>query len=558
LRAIVESADRADNWKGVRTLKDTFVKNAANHVPLTPSGFLIRTADVHPNRTAVSYGSTKYTYFELRERCLRLASALVARGIERGDVVSILAPNVPAHLEAHFGVPMAGAVLHSVNIRLDAPAIAFMLCHGGSRLLIADAEFLPLARAAVAMSGSPIEIIAIEDPSVAADVTAFKTYEELLEGGDATFDPITPADEWDAIALNYTSGTTGNPKGVVYHHRGAYLNAIGNTLAWSLGQHPVYLWTLPLFHCNGWCFPWTITLLAGTHVCIRKLDEETLINAMAEEGVTHLSGAPIVLSRIVNAPSSLVERLPRGLAMMVAGAPPTAAVITAAERVGLTVTQTYGLTEVYGPCVVCEWNDKWDDLPLADRARIKARQGVRYHLQDAMDVFDPLTMTPITSDGTTLGEIMIRGNIAMKGYLDNPAATDEAFAGGWFHTGDLAVKHPNGYVEIRDRSKDIIISGGENISTVEVEGVLTEHPGILEAAVVARRDEKWGETPCAFVTCRPGFELDKAEIMAFCRDRLAHFKVPKTIIFGDIPKTATGKVQKFVLREQANALDGRE
>lgn len=535
-----------------------FTKNPANYVPLTPIGFLDRSADVHPHRTAIRYGSQSYTYSEIRDQCRRLASALVRRGIERGDVVSILAPNVPAHVEAHFGVPMAGAVLHSINMRLDAAAIAFMLGHGGSKLLIVDIEFLPLAKAAVEISGLPIAIIVIEDASVVGDAAGFTTYEELVETGDAAFETIMPADEWDAIALNYTSGTTGNPKGVVYHHRGAYLNAVGNTLAWNLGQHPVYLWTLPLFHCNGWCFPWTITLLAGTHICLRKLDEETLIDAIVDEGVTHLCGAPIVLSRIVNAPPSLVERLPRGLAMMVAGAPPTAAVIAAAEKMGLTVTQTYGLTEVYGPCVVCEWNEEWDELPLAERARLKARQGVRYHLQDAMDVLDPLTMTPIADDGATLGEIMIRGNIAMKGYLENPAATDEAFAGGWFHTGDLAIKHPNGYVEIRDRSKDIIISGGENISTVEVEGVLTEHTGILEAAVVARRDEKWGETPCAFVTRRPGCEVDEAEIMAFCRDRLAHFKVPKTIIFGDIPKTATGKVQKFVLRDQANALESSE
>lgn len=450
-------------------------------------------------------------------------------------------------------MPMAGAVLHSINIRLDVVTIAFMLGHAGSRVVLADAEFLPLARAAVQTLGSPIEIIAIEDPSVVADVAGFTTYEALLAGGDPLFKPLTPVDEWDAIALNYTSGTTGDPKGVVYHHRGAYLNALANTLAWSLGQHPVYLWTLPLFHCNGWCFPWTITLLAGTHVCIRRLDEEALIGTIAEEKVTHLAGAPIILSRIVNAAPAQVERLPRGLAMMVAGAPPTAAVIAAAERIGLTVTQTYGLTEVYGPCVVCEWKDEWNELPPADRARLKARQGVRYHLQESMDVLDPITLAPVAPDGVAVGEIMIRGNIAMKGYLDNPAATDEAFAGGWFHTGDLAVKHPEGYVEIRDRSKDIIISGGENISTVEVEGVLTEHPGVLEAAVVARRDEKWGETPCAFVTLRPGCDLKPSEIIAFCRHKLAGYKVPKTVIFGDIPKTATGKVQKFVLREQANA-----
>ena len=536
-------------------MKDILLKNTANHVPLTPVGFLFRTADVHPERLAVTYGPRRYSYAELRDRCLRFASALSGRGIKRGDVVSILAPNVPAHLETHFGVPMAGAVLHSVNIRLDAASIAFMLRHAGSKMLIVDIEFLSLARAALDDSHIQIELVVIEDPSIVADVSQLLTYETLIESGDAAFDPLMPADEWDAIALNYTSGTTGDPKGVVYHHRGAYLNAVSNTLAWGLREHPVYLWTLPLFHCNGWCFPWTITALAGTHVCLRRLDVETIITTIDEEGVTHLSGAPIVLSRIVNAPASLVERLPRGLAMMVAGAPPTATVIAAAEQVGLSVTQTYGLTEVYGPCVVCEWKEEWDELPSTERARIKARQGVRYHLQEAMDVIDPISMTPVAPDGTTIGEIMIRGNIVMKGYLDNPAGTAEAFADGWFHTGDLAVKHPDGYVEIRDRSKDIIISGGENISTVEVEGVLMEHPGILEAAVVARRDEKWGETPCAFVTCRPGVDLDRSEIIAFSRDRMAGFKVPKTIIFGDIPKTATGKVQKFLLREQANALD---
>jgi fatty-acyl-CoA synthase len=551
----MERALNREDQREVRELKDILPKNTANHVPLTPVAFLFRTADVHPERLAVKYGPRRYSYAELRDRCLRFASALSGRGIKRGDVVSILAPNVPAHLEAHFGVPMAGAVLHSVNIRLDAANIAFMLRHAGSKMLIVDIEFLPLARAALNDSHSQIELVVIEDPSIVADVSQLFTYETLIETGDAAFAPLMPADEWDAIALNYTSGTTGDPKGVVYHHRGAYLNAVSHTLAWDLGQHPVYLWTLPLFHCNGWCFPWTITALAGTHVCLRRLDAETVITTIAEEGVTHLSGAPMVLSRIVNAPASLVERLPRGLAMMVAGAPPTATVIAAAEQVGLSVTQTYGLTEVYGPCVVCEWKEEWDELPSTERARIKARQGVRYHLQEAMDVIDPISMTPVAPDGTTIGEIMIRGNIAMKGYLDNPAGTAHAFADGWFHTGDLAVKHPDGYVEIRDRSKDIIISGGENISTVEVEGVLMEHPGILEAAVVARRDEKWGETPCAFVTCRPGVDLDRSEIIAFARDRMAGFKVPKTIIFGDIPKTATGKVQKFLLREQANALD---
>lgn len=536
-------------------MNDEFVKTAANYVPLSPSGFLLRSADVHPDRMAVVYGAVRWTYAQFRERCLRLASALVASGLRRGDVVSILAPNVPAHLEAHFGVPMAGAVLHSINIRLDVPTVAFMLGHAGTRLLLADVEFLPLARAAVAEAGLRIDIIAIEDPSIVADVAGLTTYEALLQKGDPQFAPLAPQDEWDAIAVNHTSGTTGKPKGVVYHHRGAYLNALANTLAWNLRPHSVYMWTLPLFHCNGWCFPWTITLLAGTHVCIRRLDEEALIDAIAEHRVSHLAGAPIILSRIVNAAPAQIARLPRGLDMMVAGAPPTAAVIAAAEQAGVAVTQTYGLTEVYGPCVVSEWKSEWNDLPPDDRARLKARQGVRYHIQESMDVLDPLTMAPVAADGAAIGEIMIRGNIAMKGYLDDPEVTSQAFAGGWFHTGDLAVKHPDGYVEIRDRSKDIIISGGENISTVEVESVLAQHPAVLEAAVVARRDETWGESPCAFITLRPDCAATPLEIMAFCRERLAGYKVPKTVVFGDIPKTSTGKVQKFALREQANVLN---
>lgn len=535
-------------------MEDTLEKVAANYVPLSPISFLARTAQVYPDRVAVRYGDLSFSYAELQIRCTRLASALASRGINRGDVVSILAPNVPAHLEAHFGVPMAGAVLHSINIRLDAPTIAFMLGHAGSRLLIVDAEFLPLVQEAVDLMDSSIELVVIEDPSVEADIGDRQSYETLLQSGDDGFKPLGPLDEWDAIALNYTSGTTGNPKGVVYHHRGAYLNAIGNTLAWNLSGHPTYLWTLPMFHCNGWCFPWTITALAGTHVCLRRVDSEPILTAITETGVTHLAGAPIVLSRIVSAPESMLEELTPGLQMMVAGAPPTPTVIAAAERIGLVVTQTYGLTEVYGPCVVCEWKEEWDELPLSDRARLKARQGVRYQMQESLDVLNPASMDPVPADGLTMGEIVIRGNIAMKGYLANPSATEEAFKGGWFHTGDLAVKHPDGYVEIRDRSKDIIISGGENISTVEVEAVLVEHPGILEAAVVAKPHDRWGEVPCAFIVARPGAELEADEIIAFCRARLAHFKAPKFIVFSDIPKTSTGKVQKFVLREKAKSL----
>ncbi|MEC3947809.1 AMP-binding protein [Sphingobium sp. HWE2-09] len=529
-------------------------KVAANYMPLSPIGFLARTAQVYPDRVAVRYGDLSVSYHELQKRCIRLASALVSAGINRGDVVSILAPNIPAHLEAHFGVPMAGAVLHSINMRLDASTVAFMLQHASSRLLIVDAEFLPLAQNALLLMEGTIELIVVEDPAVDAGIGGRRAYETLLQSGDDSFVPLGPADEWDAIALNYTSGTTGDPKGVVYHHRGAYLNAIANTLAWNLSGHPTYLWTLPMFHCNGWCFPWTITALAGTHVCLRRVDSESIVDAITRTGVTHLAGAPIILSRIVGAPDEMQRTLPSGLHMMVAGAPPTPTIIAEAERLGLTVTQTYGLTEVYGPCVVCEWKEEWDELPLPDRARLKARQGVRYQMQESLDVLDPETMTAVPADGLTMGEIMIRGNITMKGYLGNPKATAEAFSGGWFHSGDLAVKHPDGYVEIRDRSKDIIISGGENISTVEIEAVLVEHPGILEAAVVAKRDKRWGEVPCAFVTARPGIELDAEDVIALCRARLAHFKVPKFIVIADIPKTSTGKVQKFVLREKANAL----
>jgi fatty-acyl-CoA synthase len=438
-------------------MQDDFRKGGANFVPLSPIDFLSRTAALYPDRIAVRYDLLSYSYADLERRCRLLASALMRSGIGRGDVVSILAPNTPAHLEAHFGIPMAGAVIHSINTRLDPAGIAFMLKHGESQLLLVDAELVPLAQAALAQLEAPIPFVVIEDDASATDVIA-QRYEAFLLSGDPDFEGIEPVDEWDAIALNYTSGTTGDPKGVVYHYRGAYLNAIGNSLAWGLGRFPVYLWTLPMFHCNGWCFPWTITSLAGTHVCLRRVEAGPIIEAIVENRVSHFAGAPLVLSRVVNAPDDLRTRIPPGLRMMVAGAPPAAAVIAAAAEVGLEVTQTYGLTEVYGPCVVSEWKPEWDELPKPERARLKARQGVRYHLQRDVDVLDPETMTPVAADGNVMGEIMIKGNIVMKGYLKNPAATDHAFAGGWFHTGDLAVKHPDGYVEIRDRSKDVIIS----------------------------------------------------------------------------------------------------
>jgi fatty-acyl-CoA synthase len=529
-----------------------FEQTPANYVPLTPVSLLKRTAMVHPDRAAVVYGEISFSYVEFLARCTALASALRERGIKSGDVVSILAPNTPCHLEAHFGVPMAGAVLHSMNTRLDAATISFMLAHSESRLVIVDIEYVDLVRKALATMKAPPPLVVVEDHHFSRHVGSEPIYQKLLEGACEVELPELE-NEWDAIALNYTSGTTGDPKGVVYHHRGAYLNAVANVLAWGMVGHPTFLWTLPLFHCNGWCMPWTITALAGTHICLRRVDTDVMIDALVKHEVTHLAGAPIILSRLVNAPEPFHSRLPRGVRMMVAGAPPAAAVIGAAESLGWEVTQTYGLTEVFGPCVVCEWKDEWNELPLARRAELKSRQGVRYELQEAVEVLDPDTMEEITADGETLGEIMIRGNLVMKGYLKNDKATSESFAGGWFHTGDLAVKHPDGYIEIRDRSKDIIISGGENISSIEVEGILLNHSAVLEAAVVARRDEKWGERPCAFVVLRPDVAATPAEIEEFCRSNLAKFKVPTVVICTEIPKTSTGKVRKTELRQLANA-----
>lgn len=541
--------------KRVPDRESVFARQAANHVPLTPLSFLERTAEVHPERIAVRYGSLSQTYGELVHRCRRLASGLRNAGVAYGDVVSILAPNTPAHLEAHFGIPMAGAIIHSINTRLDAPTIAYMLRHGRSRLLLVDDELLKLARQAVALLEIPVPIIRIADAAIDPLPGDETRYEDFLMAAPSSSPPDAITDEWDTLALNYTSGTTGNPKGVLYHHRGGYLNAIGNTLAWSMDRNPVYLWTLPMFHCNGWCFPWTITALAGTHVCLRNVDGASIARAIVEESVTHLCGAPIILARAIDPPRDLADRIPHGVKVMVAGAPPASAVIERAEGMGFDVTQTYGLTEVYGPCVVSEWKAEWDDLPPADRAVRKARQGVRYHLQDGVDVLDPHTLAPVARDGAVLGEVMIRGNIAMKGYLDDPAATELAFAGGWFHTGDLAVRHLDGYIELKDRSKDIIISGGENISTIEVESVLFEHPAVSEAAVVAMPDPVWGEVPCAFVTLKPDQEADSQAIIAFCRTKLARFKAPRRVIFGELPKTATGKVQKYVLRENARAVE---
>ncbi|MGA7864418.1 MAG: acyl-CoA synthetase [Stellaceae bacterium] len=527
-------------------------KNAANYVPLTPIGFLVRSAAVYPNRLAVVHGERRYSWREALERCRRLASALAARGVGRGDTVAVMAPNIPEAFEAHFGVPMAGAVLNALNIRLDPDTIAFILRHGEAKVLITDSEFAPVVALALAqLDQKPIVIDIADAVGPGGERLGEIDYEDFLATGDPGFPEVTPEDEWEAIALNYTSGTTGNPKGVVYHHRGAYLNALGNVLVWGMRQHPVYLWTLPMFHCNGWCFPWTITAMAGTHVCLRRVEAAAIYEAIAREGVTHLCGAPVVMNMLLNAEPELRGSLDRRIEMMTAGAPPPAAVIEGMEALGFHITHVYGLTEVYGPAVVCAWHDEWDALPAAERARLKARQGVTYPVLDELTVADPVTLQPVAPDGATMGEVLVRGNVVMKGYLKNPRATEEAFAGGWFHSGDLGVMHADGYIELKDRSKDIIISGGENISTIEVEDVLYRHPAVLEAAVVARPDPMWGETPCAFVTLKPDAAATAEEIIAFCRDHLARFKAPRTVIFGTLPKTSTGKIQKFALRERA-------
>ena len=531
-------------------------KNPANYVPLSPLTFLERAAAVYPEYPAVIHGQTRYTWRQSYDRCRRLASALQARGIQRGDTVAIMGLNTPATFEAHFGVPMIGAVLNALNTRLDAQTIAFILEHGEAKILLTDRELSPIISQALSLLENPPPVIDIDDPlGEGGDLLGEKNYEALLAEGDPNFVWRLPVDEWQAISLNYTSGTTGNPKGVVYHHRGAYLNAVSNVLDWELGKHPVYLWTLPMFHCNGWCFPWTLAAVVGTNVCLRKVRVEAIYELIATEKVTHYCGAPIVHNMLANAPQALRDKKQHQVKGLVAAAPPPAAVLAAMEKNGFQITHVYGLTETYGPAVVCEWHEAWNDRPLEERAQLKARQGVRYHMLEALTVADPDTLEPVPADGRTLGEVMFRGNNVMMGYLKSPTATEAAFEGGWFHSGDLGVMHPNGYIELKDRSKDIIISGGENISTIEVESVLYKHPAVLEAAVVARPDETWGETPCAFVTLKEGaLETTEAELIDFCRNNLAHFKTPKTVVFGPLPKTSTGKVQKFKLREQAKAL----
>ncbi len=532
-------------------------RTAANYAPLTPLTFLERTASIYPDRVAVVHGRLRRSYAELNERCRRLAAGLAGLGVRPGETVAVMAPNIPALLEAHYGVPMAGAVLNALNYRLDAATIAFILDHGKARVLLADTELAPVLRQALALTTRSIQVVDIQDDAFAGPHERLGriTYEELLAGADAAFVPYLPMDEWQAIALNYTSGTTGNPKGVVYHHRGAHLNAVGNVLVWGMGHHPVYLWTLPMFHCNGWCFPWTIVLQAGTHVCLRRIDAPAIYEALAHERVTHLCGAPIIMGMLINAPANERRAFEQPVRMMTAASAPPAAVLEKMESLGIEVTHVYGLTEVYGPATVCAFHEAWRDLPPAERASKLARQGVRYPVLEGLDVLDPGTMAPVPADGVAIGEIMMRGHDVMKGYLKDPGATASAFAGGWFHTGDLAVKHGDGYVEIKDRSKDIIISGGENISSIEVEGALYRHPDVLEAAVVARPDEVWGESPCAFVTLRHGSMATAADLIAHCRRELAHFKAPRTVVVGPLPKTSTGKVQKFQLRERARTLD---
>ncbi len=532
-------------------------KTPANFAPMSPLSFIERTAEVYPTRLAVVHGDLRQDWATTYRRCRQLASALSRAGIAKNDTVAVMLPNTPPMVEAHFGIPMAGAVLNTLNTRLDPETIAFMLDHGEAKAVIVDPEFAGVMKKAIALrqSKSPLLVVDVEDAlyTGAAERIGSTTYEAFVAGGDPAFEWSLPADEWDAIALNYTSGTTGNPKGVVYHHRGAATNAISNVLEWDMPKHAVYLWTLPMFHCNGWCFPWTLAARAAVNVCLRRVDAQAIFDAMRAHGVTHYCGAPIVHGLLVNAPAAMKAGVPAGVKAMVAGAAPPASMIEGMEQMGFDLTHVYGLTEVYGPATVCAKHEDWNTLDIGERARLNARQGVRYHLERDVRVLDPETLQPVPQDGETMGEIMFRGNIAMKGYLKNPKATQEAFAGGWFHSGDLAVQYPDGYIKIKDRSKDIIISGGENISSIEVEDVLYRHPDVLAAAVVAKPDARWGETPCAFVELKAGAQTQPEDIVAHCKQHLAGFKVPRAVVFGELPKTSTGKIQKFELRKQAGS-----
>ncbi len=528
-------------------------RNPANFQPLTPLSFLARAGEVYPDATAIIHGARSWTYRQFYSRAKQLASALARRGIKRGDTVSVMVANTPALIEAHYGVPMAGAVLNALNTRLDAALIAFTLDHADTKVLIIDREYSKVMKEALARAKAKPLVVDYDDPefTAAGERLGSLDYEDFLREGDADFAWQMPGDEWDAISLNYTSGTTGDPKGVVYHHRGAYLLALANVITCGMGKHPVYLWTLPMFHCNGWCFPWTLWVVAGTHVCRRAVRAAPVFDAIATHKVTHLCGAPIVMSTLLNASAQERRPLPHVVEFITAAASPPEAVLAAMKAAGFNVTHVYGLTEVYGPACVNDWHREWDALPAAEQAAKKARQGVRYPVLEALDVLDPETMQKVPRDGETLGEVMFRGNVVMKGYLKNKSATEKEFAGGWFHSGDLGVIYPDGYIQLKDRSKDIIISGGENISSIEVEDALYKHPAVAAVAVVAKPDEKWGETPCAFVELKPGASATSEELIAWCRSHLAAYKCPRTIVFAEIPKTSTGKIQKFKLRDVA-------
>ncbi len=532
-------------------------RNDANFAAFTPLSFIERTAAVYPERLAIVHGDLRQTWAQTYTRCRQLASALSQRGIGLGDTVAVMLPNTPPMVEAHFGIPMTGAVLNTLNTRLDAEALAFMLDHSEAKAVIVDPEFAAVMAKAISLRQTQRDILVIdtEDALYTGNVQRIGslTYDELVASGSPDFEWLMPADEWQAISLNYTSGTTGNPNGVVYHHRGAAMNAVSNILEWDMPKHAVYLWTLPMFHCNGWCFPWTVAARAAVNVCLRRVDPKAIFDAIRTHKVSHYCGAPIVHGALVAAPAELKQGITHQVKAMVAGAAPPAAMIEGMEQLGFDLTHVYGLTEIYGPAAVCVKHEEWDQLDVGERARLNARQGVNYHLQRNVAVMDPGTMQPVPADGETMGEIMFRGNITMKGYLKNPRATQDAFRGGWFHTGDLAVMYPDGYVKIKDRSKDIIISGGENISSIEVEDVLYRHPAVMAAAVVAKPDEKWGETPCAFIELKAGAQVTAEDIIAHCRQHLAGFKIPRAVVFGELPKTSTGKIQKFELRKQAGS-----
>ena len=534
-------------------------RNEANYTPLTPLSFIARTAYTYPNQISVVHGERRYTWSETYARARRLASALGRAGIGTGDTVAVMAANTPEMVEAHFGVPMTGGVLNTLNTRLDAEAIAFMLEHGEAKVLVTDTEFSPIVKPALARLRRRPLVVDIVDPlGPGGERLGAADYETFIADGDAAFEWRHPADEWQAIALNYTSGTTGNPKGVVYHHRGAYLNALSNIIDWGMPRHAVYLWTLPMFHCNGWCFPWTMAANAGTNVCLRRVEAKLVLDAIREHKVSHYCGAPIVHAMLINAPDELKKGIGHKVSCLVAAAAPPASVIEGMQRMGFDITHVYGLTETYGPAAVCAKHAEWEAMDIGARTERNGRQGVRYTCEEGMTVMDPHTMREVPWDGETMGEIMFRGNITMKGYLKNPKASEDAFAGGWFHSGDLAVMQADGYVKIKDRSKDVIISGGENISSLEVEDTLYRHPAVLAAAVVAQPDPKWGETPCAFVEVKPGASVSESDLIEHCRAHLARYKAPKKVVFGELPKTSTGKIQKFVLRERAKSTSAIE